>query len=139
MEANGAALGPVAQQVLDQAEARVAGVAGADGVELDDRPLVARRVAFHPKEAGQAALVLVDEEQVVRPERSERQPEQAEDSDPWPADRQPERARVDVLLLGEPRQLPEGGEIGQTGEADSAAHMASPSDHGSVPAAAMPS
>jgi hypothetical protein len=81
---------------------------------------------------GDAPLVLVDEEQVVGPEGAERQPEQAEDADPRTADRQPQRARVDVVLLGQPRQLAEGGQVGQSGQADSAAHMASPSDHGSV-------
>jgi len=82
MEAYGAALGAVPQEVLDESESSIAGVAGADGIELDDRPFVARRVAFHSKKPGQAALVLVNEEQVVRPERAEWQPEKAEDTDP---------------------------------------------------------
>ena len=67
-----AALAAVAQQVLHQAEADVAGVAVVDRVELHDRPLVAVAVALHAREAGQAAVLLVDVERVVRLERAER-------------------------------------------------------------------
>ena len=100
MEANRAAFGAVADEVLDETESRVAGVSGADGIQLHDRPLVARCVALHPQQPREAALVLVDEEQVVGAEGAERQSEETEDADAWTAYGQAERPRVDMLLLG---------------------------------------
>ena len=108
---------------MDEPEADVAGLAGADPVELDDRPLVADRVALDADQAGEAALLLVDVHQVVRPERAERQPEQAEHADRRAADRQPERARRGFVVLAQPRQLAERGEVGQPGDPDLAAQL----------------
>ena len=65
-----------------------------DRVELHDRPLVADRLALDADEARDPALLLVDVHQVVRPEGTERQPEQAEHADRRPVDRQPERTRA---------------------------------------------
>ncbi len=112
VESHRAPLCPVAQEVLDHTEARVARVARSDGVELDDRPLVPGAVPLDTKKPGDSALVFVDEEEIVWPEGAQGQPEQAEHSDAGSADRQPERARVDVLELREPRQFPQRREIG---------------------------
>ena len=71
----------VAQEVLDETEADVAGIAMVDGIELDDGPLVAVGVALHAGQAGQPAVLLVDVELVVRLEGAERHAEQAEDRD----------------------------------------------------------
>ena len=138
VESHRAPLGPVAQQVLDHSKARVARIAGADGVQLDDRPLVAGAVALDAQQPREAPLVFVHEQQVVGTEGAERQPEEAEDPDARSADRQAERSRIDVLQLGEPRQFPQRGQVGQTGKADASAHMASPSGQFSVPRAADP-
>ncbi len=67
------------------------------------------------------ALGLVDEHQVVRPERPERQTEQAEHADRRAADRQAERARRGIGVLAQARQLAERGEVGQSGGPDLAA------------------
>ena len=56
-------------------------VAVVDRVELDDRPLVAQAFALDARQAGQAAALLVDVQQVCRQEGAERQPEEAEDAD----------------------------------------------------------
>ena len=78
MEAHRAAPGAVAEQVLDEPVADVAGVGVVDRVQLDDRPLVAMRLALHAQQAREPARLLVDVEQVVRPERAERAAEQIE-------------------------------------------------------------
>src|SRR5450759_1508136 len=91
VKADRAALGSVAEEVLDHPETRVAGVARADRVELHDRHLVARGVALHPQQPRNPPLVFVDEEQVVGTESAERQTEQAEDANPRTADRQAQR------------------------------------------------
>ena len=84
----GAALRAVAQEVLDEPEADVAGLALVDGVELDDRPLVAVAVALHAQQPGQVAVLLVDVQLVVRLEGAERHAEEAEDADRAARDRQ---------------------------------------------------
>jgi len=48
----------------------------------------------------------------VRPERAERQTEQAEHPDRRPGQRQPERTHAAVRRLREPRQLTERREVG---------------------------
>src|SRR6476469_351057 len=118
MEPPRTALRGLAEDLVDEPEADVACLPGADPVELDDRPLVADRVALHPDQARQAALLLVDVHQVVRLERAEREPEQAEDADRTAADGKPERARGRADVVAEPGQLAEGGEVGQAGDAD---------------------
>ncbi len=121
VEAGGGALRALAQELLDEPVADLAGVGHPDGIELDDRPLVADRLALDADEPGDPALLLVDEHQVVRPERAERQAEQAEHADRRAVDRQAERARVRPVRLAQPRQLAERGEVGQARGADLAA------------------
>ena len=113
VEAGGGAFGALAQELLDEPVADLAGVGHPDRIELHDRPLVADRLALDPDEPGDPALLLVDEHQVVRAEGAERQAEQAEDADRRAVDRQPERARVGAVGLAQPRQLAERGEVGQ--------------------------
>ncbi len=124
VEAHRAALGAVTQEVLHEAEADVAGVGQADGVQLHDRPLVALGVALGPQQAGQAALVLVDVELVLRPQRPEGHAEQGEDADRVAADRQAERAHRGlvgaVAAMAQARQLADRGQVGQAGHAHAA-------------------
>ena len=120
MEADGSALGAVAQEVLDQAEADIARVALPDRIELDDGPLVAMALALDPEQAADPPVELVDVQQVVRLERAQRQPEQAEHAHPGAGDRQPERAGG--VRLGEPGELAERREIGQASHPDLARH-----------------
>jgi hypothetical protein len=77
VEAARAALGALANELLDEAVADLPGVGHADRVELHDRPLVARRIALDPDQAGDAPVLLVDVHHVVRTEGAEWQPEQA--------------------------------------------------------------
>ena len=124
MEAHGAALGPVTQEVLHEAEADVAGVGQPDGVELHDRPLVALGVALGPQQAGQAALILVHVELVLRPQRPEGHAEQGEDADGVAGDRQAEGTHGGlvgaVAAVAELRQLTDRRQVGQAGHADAA-------------------
>ena len=66
VEPDRAALRAVAQQVLDQPEADVAGVEVAHRVELHDRPLVARALALHAQQPGDVAVAVEDVQDVVR-------------------------------------------------------------------------
>src|SRR3970040_2198737 len=96
--------------------ADVAVRAGADGVQLDDRPLVAMRVALDPQQPRDLALLLVDVELVVWPEGAQRQAEQAQEADLAAAHGQAQRAHAAVLgpvALGEARKLPQRGPVGQ--------------------------
>ena len=113
VEARRCPLGALAQEVLDEPVADVPGVGHADRVELHDRPFVADGLALDPDQAGDPALLLVHEQQVVRPEGAERQAEEREDTDRRAVDRQAERPRVDAVRLAQPGQLAEGGEVGQ--------------------------
>ena len=81
VEAGGPALRALAQELLDEPVADVAGVGQPDGIELHDRPLVAERLALDADEAGDPPVLLVDVHEVVRAERAERQAEQAEHAD----------------------------------------------------------
>ena len=81
MEADRAAPGAIPEQVLDEPVTDVAGLGRRDSVQLHDRPLVAVAFALYPEQAREPARLLVDIEQVVRPERAERQPEQVEHAD----------------------------------------------------------
>ena len=66
MEANAAALAGIFQQVLDEPEPNVAGVAVVDRVELDDRPFVAQRSrARRGPGPSRRPLLLVDVQQVA--------------------------------------------------------------------------
>ena len=118
VEPGGATLRPFAQELLDEAVADVAGIGQADRIELHDGPLVAGRLALDADQAGDAVGAFVHVHQVVGPERAERQAEQAEDADRRAADRQPERARGRRVRLAQPRQLAEGGQVGQASGAD---------------------
>ncbi len=69
VEADRATLAAVAQEVLDEAEADVAGIEIADRVELDDGPLVARAVALGAEEARDVAVPVEHVHHVVRAER----------------------------------------------------------------------
>jgi hypothetical protein len=86
MEPAGAALRRLADELLDEPVPYVAGIRRADGIELDDRPLVAEGFALDPDEPGEVAVLLVDEQEVVRSEGAQREPEQAEDADRRAAD-----------------------------------------------------
>ena len=118
MEPGGAALGALAQELVDEAVADVAGVGQADGIELHDRPFVAGRLALDADQAGDPAVLLVDVHQVVRTERAERQPEEAEHPDRRAAHRQAERSGRGAVRLAQARQLAERGEVGQARGAD---------------------
>ena len=118
VEADRPAPAAVADEMLDELVADIAGVGCTDPVELHDRPLVAEAVALHPQQAREPACLLVDVQQVVWPEGSQRQAEQAEHPDRGPADRQPKRSRIDALGLAQPRQLAERREVGQARRAD---------------------
>ena len=126
VEAGRAALGALAQELLDEPVADVAGVGHPDRVELDDRPLVADG-SRAPRGRGRRS---------GRPPRRrtcrsfgrkapERQPEQAEHADRRAVDRQPERARVGAVGLAQPGQLAERGEVGQPRGPDLADRCAS--------------
>ena len=58
MEARRAPLRALAQELLDQPVADVAGVDHPDRVELHDRPFVADALALHADEAGDVARLL---------------------------------------------------------------------------------
>ncbi len=92
VEARRAPSGAVAQEVLDEPEADVAGLAVIDGVELDDGPLVAVRVALDAGQAGQSAVLLVDVQLVVGLEGAQRHAEEAEHRDVAGRDGQAQRA-----------------------------------------------
>ena len=98
MEARSAALLALAQDLLDQAEpdlararARAMRDRSADRIELHHGPIVAPVLALDTDQAGDPALHLEHEEQVVRAHRDEWQPEQAEHADRRPVDGQAER------------------------------------------------
>ncbi len=118
VEACRPALGTLAKHLLHHSIADVAGVAHADRIELHDRPLVADGLAFHPDQAGDVALLVVDVHQVVGPEGPQWQPEQAEDPDRRTVDRQTERSRVGGVGLAQAGQLAEGGEVREPRWAD---------------------
>jgi len=90
VEASGPSLAAFAQELLDQPVADVARIRHPDRIELDDRPLVADRFALDAHQPRDPAALFVDEHQVVRAEGTERQPEQAEDPDRGPVDREAE-------------------------------------------------
>ena len=121
VEPCGPALGALAQELLDEPIADVAGIGHPDGVELHDRPLVADRLALDADEAGDPAVLLVDVHEVVRAERAQRQAEQAEDPDRRAGQRQAQRAGVGAVGLAQPRQLPEGREVREARGPDLAA------------------
>ena len=99
VEAGGAPSRAVAQQVLDEPEADVAGLAVVDGVELDDRPLIAGAVALDARQAGQSAVLLVDVQLVMGLEGPQRHAEEAEDRDVAGRHRQAERSRRTLRSL----------------------------------------
>ncbi len=123
MEPGAAALGAVPQQVLDEPEADVTrrrtlvDRSLVDGIELHDGPLVAGVVGLHPGEPSQSSILLVDVQRVVRLERAERHPEQAEDAHLAGRHGQAEGADRAVALLARgvrpAGQLAERGEVGQ--------------------------
>ncbi len=115
VETGRAAPRDIAEARLDQAVADVAGVAEPDRVELHDRPLVAVAVALDAEEPREVAVALVDVQEVVRAEGTERQAEEGEDADGRTRDRKAERAGARVLGLGEAGQLAEGGQVRQAG------------------------
>src|SRR5262245_7448092 len=121
VEPGGRALGPFAEQLLDEPVADVAGIDQPHRIELHDRPLVAHGLALDADETSDPALVLVDEHQVVRAKRAEREAEQAEHADRWSVDWQAERSRVRPIRLAQARQLTERGQVGQPRRADLAA------------------
>ncbi len=128
MEAHGPALLAVAHEVLDEPEPDVAGVDLADGVELDDRPLVALALALDAEQAGHPPVLLEHIHEIVRAERTERQPEQVEHPDGRTRHGQPERARLGPVGLAQARQLAERGQVGQPRQAD----LARPDAHRSA-------
>src|SRR3972149_3687165 len=80
-----------------------------DPVELDDRPVVTLALALDAEEARDMSTLLVDEEEIVRTEGSERQTEQAEHPDRGPGHGQAERARPVALRLTEAGERPHAG------------------------------
>jgi hypothetical protein len=101
VEPGGAPLGPLAQELLDEAVADIARVGHPDGIELDDGPLVTDGLALDADEPRDPALLLVDVHQVVGPEGAQRQAEQAEHADRRAADRQAERTGVRTVRLAQ--------------------------------------
>jgi hypothetical protein len=99
VEADRAAPCAVAQQVLNEAEANVAGLGLADGIELDDRPVIAVALALDPQQTGEPAVVLEHVQQVVGAEGAERKPEEAEHADRRAAYRQAQRSRRLAVVL----------------------------------------
>ena len=123
MEPGAAPLGAIPQQVLDQPEPDVArrrtlvDRALVHGVELHDGPLVAGVVGLHAGQAGQPAVLLVDVQRVVRLERAEGHPEQAEDAHLAGRDGQAQRTHGALALIaagvGPAGQLAQRGKVGQ--------------------------
>jgi hypothetical protein len=101
VEPSGAPLGPLTQELIDEAIADVTGVGHADPVELHDRPLVARGLTLDADQAGDAPALLVDVHEVIGPERTERQAEEAEDADGRATHRQAERSSTRVVGLAQ--------------------------------------
>ncbi len=118
VEADCSPAGAVAKEMLDEAVADVAGLGVPDRVELDDRPLVAMALTLDPQQPAEPALSLVNVHEVVRAERPERQPEEAEHPDRRTAHRQAERAGQGTVVLAQPGQLAESREVGEAGHAD---------------------
>jgi hypothetical protein len=81
VEARGTPSGAVAEQVLDEAKADVTGVPVVHGVELDHGPLVAVGIPLDARQPGQAAILVIDVQLVVRLEGPQGHPEEAEDGD----------------------------------------------------------
>ena len=126
-------LSPVAEQVLEQLQADIAGLAVVHGVELDDGPLVAVRVPLHSGQPHQAMLIFVDVELVVGLEGSQRHAEEAEDADGVSTHRQAQRTdpRVDLIrgCVRQTRELTDRGKVSQARRADPArarAHSSGP-------------